>query len=170
MIGIVFTKSNLIGSKWIREASADEGENIEYIPSHCAWVFFRRLVLEAVLTRGFRINYIKTLKKENDILGYYEYDSHEVTRQFVVMKMQNILDKFHGLGYDYMGVLFQGWRILLNRFFNIPIPDENKWESNNRLSCQEAFTELTGEDYSMTTPRHFQKMILSRNDFRRVEL
>ena len=55
-----------------------------------------------------------------------------------------VVKKFDGKGYDFLGVLYLGWRKILYRALRSPIPAINKWASPHRYFCDELFELVSG--------------------------
>lgn len=54
-----------------------------------------------------------------------------------------MVDKYDGHGYDFLGAIYLGWRKLLYRWFKIPIPEINKWGSQEDYFCDELYLILS---------------------------
>lgn len=48
---------------------------------------------------------------------------------------KSILKSESGLAYDYAALLWWGWRALLKKFFWVPLPETNAWQSGARRLC-----------------------------------
>jgi hypothetical protein len=72
--------------------------------------------------------------------------------------------------YDRLGVLYFAWRIFLKWFLGKPIPDKNKWESENKWFCNELFEIIFDKDLSMKTPNDLMWMLLEHEDFTSTEV
>lgn len=155
LVKIGFSNNGKIGSKAIRHASQarhhkETGEVVELedIPSHTYWIFFGDIVIESAFPKGFRIQYYEDFKKHNKVIAEYRFTAdfqHSNTGRM----RRKVCEMYHGKKYDWKGVLFQGWRIMLNVIFGFEIPKDNMWESSNRISCQEAFEFLSKENHKM---------------------
>jgi len=72
--------------------------------------------------------------------------------------INNVISKFHGKKYDWLGVLYFTFCVLSFIFFKTPLPKENKWQSDKKFFCVELVESITGEKYSMTSPIQLAKI------------
>lgn len=164
LVALVFSKNGKYGSKLIREMSASKGEDIDKIPSHVAWLFFNIFVLESAVPFGFRISWYPYFKEKNSIVKRLNLIK-ELTHREARIMMEEILKSYYGKGYDYLGVLYQGYRILLFKLFKVSIPDDNKWEKTDKISCQEALEKILGKPLKMVTPYNLMLKLSEESDF-----
>ena len=68
-------------------------------------------------------------------------------------------------GYDFKAFLYFGWRILLHKFFNKPMPTKNAWNDDQEYLCTEDadFYGLKdfSADLSMTSPWQLRTYFLA---------
>lgn len=50
-----------------------------------------------------------------------------------------IVEKYDSKPYDLGGMVYLGWRILLLRLFNRPLPDKNPWANDDSFFCDEVY-------------------------------
>lgn len=165
-IKISFTKNDLIGSKIIRKISSGS-ENIQDIPSHIAWVFFDKFVVESTFPFGMKINYYDYFSDKHAIVKEFVL-KEDVKARDIMLKMVSILDKYYGMGYDHLGVFYQAGYILLMRLIGRPISKKNAWEERQRVSCQEIFKEHFGIDTSLSTPLDLMRILEKDPKWERV--
>lgn len=138
-VDYLFSKSDLVGSRlisWGTKHLSDEADT----PSHIAILINDRWVLESTAKTGVRIISYKTwLTLVNEIAKipsvYETKDYSEIKKIFKEIKNKK---------YDYLGVIYLGIYVALNKYFNKKIPNKNKWESDNKYFCCEAVEKLTG--------------------------
>lgn len=61
--------------------------------------------------------------------------------------------------YDWAAILYFIWRIFLKYAFKRPIPDKNKWESENAWFCNEILEIDLKQDLSMKSPNDLMLML-----------
>lgn len=146
-IHYLFSKNKLIGSKAIIWGTKHLEPNAHDTPSHVAILVNEKWVFESTLETGVRrISYKDWLEKNTEVAKYKCQTKRNLTE---------VLDYFRAIKnkkYDYLGVIYFGWRVGLNKFFKIKIPKENKWDKENAYFCCEVMGEMLGLDYQMTSP------------------
>lgn len=152
----LFSKNSKIGSRLIRWGTAFLCPWVKYedVPSHVAILVDGKWVLESTLTTGVRIIPYSTWKQINTEICKLQCLQE---REF-----SNIKDFYRAIElktYDYPGILYFSWRIILKKLFNIDLPKENKWQSDDKYFCSEVIGKMTGLDYQMTSPVQLQEMI-----------
>lgn len=50
-----------------------------------------------------------------------------------------VVEKFDDRPYDYLGVIYLGWRLLLERLFGIPRGSKNKWAQPGMFACDQVY-------------------------------
>jgi hypothetical protein len=108
--------------------------------SHVAIVFDNKLVFHSNLL-GLHIEWFNTFKKKVDIVFEKEYSMSLEQEEAIYQK---IIDKEDGKYYDFRAFAYFAWRALLRKFFKIPLPSENKWQSVSADMCVEAIRYLDG--------------------------
>jgi hypothetical protein len=143
----LFSKNDLIGSRLISWGTKDlVQENVD-VPSHVAVLINEKYVFESTMAQGVRCVSYKdwlTINKEvKRIPCQKERTFEEVKELFKPLKDKK---------YDYLGVVYFGWRVFLYKFFKITKPTVNKWNSKSKYFCCEVIGKLTGVDYQMISP------------------
>lgn len=144
----LFSKNEKIGSKlisWGTKHLHQEGK----IPSHIALLVDERWVIESTLFTGVRIiPYSKWLKINEEVAKIP--CPH---KKMEYSKIKKIFKEIKNKKYDWPGVLYLTWRILINKYFNEPIPTVNLWENPNKYFCSEAVAKIHDmSNHSMKTP------------------
>jgi len=145
-IDYVFSKNSKIGSKIIRW-STKHLSNQKNIPSHVAVLVNNRWVFESTLFTGIRIiSYKKWLEintEVNKISG----------KNMEYSKIKLIFKDLKNKKYDWLGIVYFGYRLFLNKFLNKKIPKNNKLQCDNKYFCSEAAGLIrNNNDYSMSAP------------------
>jgi hypothetical protein len=136
MIEVLFTRSNLPGSRWIRELT---GEPV----SHCAIHWMDKVI---------HSSYYGVKKVE-----YTEFAAHNeiVYRVSLPIPSSVILDiwiKYHDKPYDYGALLFLGARYLLSKI-GIKTANHNLWQDSGCFICTEFVSSaIIGKTDSTITP------------------
>lgn len=146
---VLFTKSNLIGSRIIRWAT---GEDV----SHCA-LQWGPIVIHAALLGV-------------EIWAYENFlDVHEVKYEFELPQKDDAdslanLVKKQGSAYDYTAVLWLGLSFLFKKVTGRLLPGPNKWASKRAFCCTEYLSFiLLGEQDSLITPHQLYKKLTSNH-------
>jgi len=132
---LLWTKSKMPLSLVIR---AITGEDC----SHFSFVFQSQnrngLVFESNLL-GTHPCFLKTSLKSHTIVHSIDVDlsAEEEDRIWDL-----VVDKYDGKPYDFGGVFYLGWRKILQRLFNVPLPKHNKWAKKNAYFCDEIYDVL----------------------------
>lgn len=147
-IDYVFSKNKKIGSKVISFGTKFLQKDKSLItPSHVAILVNNRWVIEAVVNGGFRvIPYSKWLEINQEL---YKIAIHS---DYTFDKIKAKFKALIGKKYDYAGVLYFAYRILLFVLFKLPIPKFNKLDRGNRYFCTEVVAEFTNNHNSMISP------------------
>lgn len=134
---LIWTKSSLPLSLVIR---AITGEDC----SHFAFVFDssdyseKGVMFESNLL-GTHIKFFENAKKHFTIV-------HQIEIKVAVSTEDEIWDKvvnqYDDKPYDFGGALYLGWRIILERFLNIPRPTKNAWANSDKFFCDEIVNSL----------------------------
>lgn len=123
---IIFTRNGLLFSRFLRWGLKEP-------VSHMAIVFDEKIVFHSNF-KGVHIQWFETFKRSNEIV--YEINI-EMDLQQEEALYQKIITVNDGKSYDYMGLLYLIYRGIGHRFFNQPMPTNNKWASNNNYFCIE---------------------------------
>jgi len=146
MITLLWTKSNLPLSRVIRWATNDDC-------SHFAICFDKRVVFHSNFY-GVHIDWFDKFASHCDIVHKIQLPTYTLEQEELVYQKAISIT---GQQYDYLGLLYFGWRMFLLKTFGKPLPLKNKWGSASLELCIEAFTVLspvmaTPENLSMLTP------------------
>lgn len=133
---VLFTYSNLIGSKWIREIT---GEPV----SHCA-IRCGPLVLQSSYN-GVQLTSYKDFNNHNEIV--YTVPVISTNHQFI-----QIYRKYRGRSYDYGALFFLAIRYFCAKI-GIKLPYKNLWQDSGCYLCTEFVTSaVLGKADSLITP------------------
>lgn len=145
MAYILFSNSNKIGSKVIRlfQKSLTKIKYIKNIPSHTS-VLIGDVVYESTF-EGVRATLFSSWVTRNNIVS--KLPIGEVNKS----RMEAIVDIF-GKKYDYAGLFYFAYRIILFKIFKCALPKKNKWHKMNKYFCTEVISIFTGKDYQMMAP------------------
>lgn len=116
------------------------------VPSHVAILVKGRWVHESTLSTGVRVISYSEWLKLNEQLGRIE--GQDMEYRDLKNKFKEIKDK----KYDWFGVIYFGYRVILKMLFNSPLPKKNKWQSEDKYFCCEVLGDLIGIDYEMICP------------------
>lgn len=147
-IHYLFSKNDLFGSKLISWGTKHLSVR-RNIPSHVAILVQNRWVHESTAQKGVRVISYDKWKTFNQEIAKVSYPLNNIEYQEIKNIFRSIKDK----KYDWLGVIYFGFQVALNKFFHKPIPQENKWDDPNKYFCSEAVEKLTKmTSASMTTP------------------
>lgn len=153
----LLSKNNKIGSRFIAWGTKHLTPEIKDTPSHIAVLINERWVHESTLETGVRvISYKKWLEINKEVAKvrcaqeYREYN-----------EIKEIYRSIQNKDYDWLGVLYLGIHVCLNKFFGKKLPKTNKWQKDNKYFCSEAAEKLTGiPSTGMETPTQFLRKLL----------
>jgi len=154
----LFSKNCKIGSKLISWGSKHLAIDSDNVPSHGAILVNNRWVIESTIETGVRVISFTKWKKINIICAKIEEPCHI---PFSVIKIE--FRNLQGCKYDRYGVLYSAIHVLLNKFFNIKVPQVNKWQNPDRYFCLEVLGRLNKMNYEMTTPVELMDKLLQKN-------
>jgi hypothetical protein len=151
---LIWTKSDLVLSKAIRWLFREDS-------SHFAFIFDddNRLVFHSNLI-GAHVEWSKIFLSKVDVV-------FEIDLQIPQEEQDKIYDKLpqlQGAKYDFGAFCYLGWRGLLKFFFNIPLPNKNKWANHDAYLCTEMgnlfkkYLRDPDSDLGMTTPDKLYKL------------
>jgi len=163
MIQLGFSKRNEIGAKIIRYGTKDNNQSFSDVPSHFFIMFFGFLVIDSTFSKGLAARNIDNFKKDNEIVKLYDFSSN-VSDDIYFYEVSERL----GRKYDFIGILYIGWRIFLKKIFNTPIPKKNKLERKDKDFCTEVFEYITNKECSMASPNDLLKE--TKEDKRFIEI
>lgn len=145
-LAYLFSKNDKIGSKLISWATLRLAKETTNIPSHIAILVNNKWIFESTLASGIRIVSYKdwlTINTQTHCIPAEPIEYEKIKQLFKSLK---------GKKYDYMGIVYFGWRILLNMCFNLRMPTKNKFQSNSRYFCSEVAGKLLNIDSQMLSP------------------
>lgn len=148
-VDILFAKNDRIGSRLICKFTDHLRKYIkrQRVPSHVALLVNGRWVHESTKDCGVRVISLKKWQKQYTEIARCRYTD---CCQYDTIK--SLYKYIRGKKYDWPGVIYLGYRVLLNRWFNCPIPKTNKYNREDRFFCSEVIGKLRSVDYSMATP------------------
>jgi hypothetical protein len=143
----LFSRNHKLGSKLISWGTHSLNPRQEPTPSHIALLVNKRWVFESTLSDGVRIvSYKKWLEINEEVKCIPCY------KQFTYVDIKCEFKKLKKKRYDYFGVIYFGYRLVLLKALFIPLPKQNLFNASNKYFCSEAIGKLLGEDYSMKAP------------------
>jgi hypothetical protein len=144
MIEVLFTKSNLPGSRWIRELT---GEDV----SHCAILYYDKIIHSSYWGVK-KIDYVE-FATHNEIV-------HRVEVPISPVKVLEIYDKYKNKPYDYGALLFLFIRYMALKC-GIKMQYRNLWQDSGCFICSEFVSRaIIGEADSMITPYQLYEKLL----------
>lgn len=144
----VFSTSDKIGSKTIAWGTDHQNTTKYKTPSHVSILINDCMIIESTLTTGVRIiPYYAWMLSGNNVEHKITCTNHREWDEV----MQSVL-RLWGRKYDYLGILYFTWRLLLERYFKLKLPLKNKLQSKKRFFCVELIENLTQGNYEMTSP------------------
>lgn len=158
-VWVIFSRNKKIGSKLISWGTKHLSSTPPPIPSHAAFLIEERWVFESTIEKGISVSTWSKWSEKNELLdmiylGEYDYD--------VIKALYRDLD---GLKYDYLGVIYLGIKVLLNKLLKLPIGWRNLLESDKRYFCSEVIESLIGYDLSMVSPFQLRDLLRSRGNY-----
>lgn len=142
----IFSINRKIGSKLISTFTASLSTHV-LKPSHICILIDNKWIFESTLETGVRIIRYRDWLKINT-----ELKRIKCVQNWTMQNFKNILRQIKGKKYDYLGVCYLGYRILLNKLLKLRIPDKNLFNHEDSYFCCEAVGRMTNIDYTMTTP------------------
>lgn len=138
---VLGTRSDKWGSRFMRWG-------LEEPVSHVAVELSNGFIIHAHLLGGLQIDWARDFRRDNEVV--YELETSMLPERETV---QALLDAHAGSGYDYWAFTYFGWRVILRKFFNIPLPRQNRWARRHAFMCTEWLTVLLGQgERAMITP------------------
>lgn len=126
MISLLWTKSNTIGSKAIRDITESKS-------SHMAWMLDEHLIFHAN-HKGCHVEWIQRFLNKNQIV--YRIDLDLLTLQGEE-KLYLELIKYDGQPYDYPALWYNALSWIAYRLKLMPRRTANRWGSNHKHICIE---------------------------------
>jgi len=153
---VLFSYSKKIGSTAIRkfQLPLTKYKNIKEVPSHTS-VRVGSVVYESTF-EGVRATTFESWITRNIIIQALPIGNADK------IHMDRITCLF-GRKYDYAGLFYFAWRIILLKLFKMPLPKKNKWHKMNKYFCTEILSVFTEKDYQMSAPVQIMEEL--RDDF-----
>jgi hypothetical protein len=156
----LFSKNNKIGSRLISWSSVLEKEDVgKVIPSHIAILIEQEdgsgMVLESTLFTGVRFIPYTNWLKINTQVAKVRCTKH--------LELSSNITSMWGKKYDWYGIIYFGYRLLLKKFFDKEIPDMNIMERPNSYMCTEFVGIMEDIPYQMKTPYMMMKKVACRD-------
>jgi hypothetical protein len=114
--------------------------------SHLAIILRKTLVIESTASTGVRIMPYEAWARDNEVVHAFEKPYKGVLSQYIPQLMRKLWD----VDYDYLGIAYFAWRMLLRIYLGRPLPKTNPWESEDRRYCVEIFGDKS--ELSMVSP------------------
>lgn len=156
-VDFLFSHNHKIGSKLISWGTKELNTNQSPTPSHVALLVNNKWVFESTLTSGVRIISYKKWNEINTLIAQIPY-TVPVSYADIKVQFKELKDK----DYDYLGIIYFAYRILLHKMFHIPIPISNLLNSKNRYFCTEVIGRLTQTKCEMVSPTQLLKLLSGR--------
>jgi hypothetical protein len=150
----LFSRNNKIGSKLISWSTQSLNQTQVPTPSHVAILVNKRWVFESTLTSGVRIiSYNKwlTINEQIKCIPFYQSICYK--------ELKNHFKNLKNKRYDYEGILYFAYRIILFKLFFMAIPEKNKFNKPSRYFCCEVIGKLLNKDFSMKAPTELVKVL-----------
>lgn len=135
--------SKYVASKLISYGTKDLEPKIEPC-SHLCIILRKTLVIESTLSTGVRIIPYTHWIKDNKVVHSFEKSYEDSLSEYIPTVMENMWGK----SYDYKGILYFSFRIVLFKYLGMELPKNNKWENPKKRFCVEIF----GDKLSMVSP------------------
>lgn len=170
MIRFLFTRSNLVGSRAIRQALNEDCSHFAF--EHNGQVIESRIeagVKERPLAEFTKVNYV-----------VHSLTLREPNKEFEKRLTESIIEHGQGYPYDAKAICFWAAMILAKRWFNRPLPSSNQWgtmgahtcveilRGSERLAGEYLLVDLLSRELEMTSP-HMLYKILRKSPFLREE-
>lgn len=145
-LAYLFSRNNKIGSRLISWGTKSLAST-KIVPSHVALLINNKWVFESTLSTGIRIiSYQKWLEINEEVRKI------PCQSKRTYGEIKTLFKALEGRSYDYLGVIYFGWRIFLNMLFKLDMPKVNHWQSKNKYFCTEVVGKLLNIDYGMISP------------------
>lgn len=149
---IIFTRNSLPFSKFLRWGLKEP-------VSHMAIVFDDKIVFHSNF-KGVHIEWFETFKKSNEVVFEIIINMNLEDEERLY---QRVITAYDGKSYDYTGLLYLLYHMILNKVFKKQLPTDNKWASNNNYFCIELlnlFEQITiGTNVEVSTPYQVYKLL-----------
>lgn len=143
----LFSNNKKIGSKLISWGTSFLVPKMSSVPSHIALLINDKYVFESTMAQGVRVVFYKDWLSINN-----EVAKIQCKKDRTFEEIKSILKPLKNKSYDYLGVVYFGWRVFLNMLFKLKMPKINKLQSDKKYFCSEAVSTITGIDSQMLSP------------------
>jgi hypothetical protein len=165
---VVYTKpkkKSAIVGQLIRFFTKRKDQELGDVPSHMQYVFGKRFSLEAVGSTGVRIGFFPSSIKHNEVIAVFEYNKMTENGWSDKAMVVEGAFKYHGLGYDYMSILWFALYLVRQWMFNIPVPSSNNWDNQKRFFCSEMMEFIEEGDQGAVDPNSQMLALPQHEDF-----
>jgi hypothetical protein len=156
MINILFSKNSKIGSVLISNGTSFLS-NSKPTPSHVAILIKNKWVVESTMEKGCKVIGYKEWLEKNELL-------YSISMHVEFKDIKNLNKDLKNKKYDFLGVIYCGYRVLLNKLFGLTIPSKNKFHSKNRYFCCEVVGKLLNIETEMLSPVQLLDIIYQKQD------
>lgn len=154
---IIFTKNKKLGSKFIRWG-------LEEPVSHVAILFDNGFILHSHIN-GVEPVWGKTFLESNEVVFSLSYRKQKSLNREMKL-MGELLNKYDKAEYDLGSLAYFVWRGFLRKFFNKPLPEENKWNNKKAFLCSGWATVLIkNKENDMITPYELYQRLKQDKDW-----
>ena len=143
-VRIAFSRNDKMIGSWLIRWGISEGFFSLAPVSHFIAIFDEKLVFESNLERGVHFTDLLEFRKKNTIACSFRLKK-ELSLQEEEAIYQSLLKTVVGKPYDLSALLYLGWRVFLKKFFNKPLPEDNKFNWNDQFFCVETVCALNKE-------------------------
>ena len=165
-IQFVYTNNGKWGSRTISWATREKGQRICETPSHFSILIWEWIIIESTLLYGVKPKLWSTFKDQNRILARFAPKDDKKTAANLAKANA---DRIRKAGYDYAAALYMGFYEVLNYYFDVEIPKENKFNSDEDFFCNEIYADQYGGDVSMKHPNSLMLKMLNDEKLKRLE-
>lgn len=149
-----------IGSRLICYGTKHFHEDISPC-SHLVIILRKTLVIESTMFRGVNIVPYSVWIKDNKVVDAFSVPYNQSLSNYI----PNLLTNMWGKSYDWLGLLYFAWRVILNKYLNVKLPTVNILEDPNKRFCVEVF----GDKLSMVSPIQMVSRWMSDENLTRIE-
>ena len=148
-IKFLFSNNHKIGSRIISGVTRDPGQLIEEVPSHFSILLWEWVIIESTMLYGLKPKLYTEFLEHNKVLASFSPKSDGKNAAQVAKELAS---RNHNATYDVAAALYLGFYELLNLYFDVRIPEKNKFDNSNEFFCNELFREFYGGEVSMKHP------------------
>ena len=132
----MFTKNKLPFSKILQWCLKEPS-------SHFACVFMltpKHGVVVHQRFNGFTVNFLHNFLEKNDVVAAIKPKTTNLKMEKRIFLA--LMNRYDGTEYDFKGLLYFCWRVVLLKLVNAPIPKVNRWGSNKEPICTGVSNEI----------------------------